>query len=181
MKIISFFIIFFISVSNIFAFSINELEKVMVNDNIYGNFNQEKIIAGFPKPVITGGQFSIKNKELMWITEKPRKSSIKINAEGIFSLSNNGIWSKIQGQYDKSMFLDIVNMNFKKISSIFDIDLSGSSKNWTMILNPKTHIAGKIFKNIIIQGGNFVSSIEIIEENGDKTIMKFLNVSNKEK
>lgn len=181
MKIISCLFILFISVSNIFAFSINDLEQVMVNDNINGNFNQEKIIAGFPKPVITGGQFSIKNKELLWITEKPRKSSIKINADGIFSLSSNGAWSKIQGQYDKSMFLDIVNMNFKKVNSIFDIDLSGSAKNWIMNLKPKTNIAGKIFKNIIIKGGVFVSSIEIIEENGDKTIMKFFNVSSREK
>ena len=174
MKIISCLFILFISVSNIFAFSINDLEQVMVNDNINGSFNQEKIIAGFPKPVITGGQFSIKNKELLWITKKPRKSSIKINAEGIFSLSSNGAWSKIQGQYDKSMFLDIVNMNFKKLNSIFDI-------NWIMNLKPKTNIAGKIFKNIIIKGGVFVSSIEIIEENSDKTIMKFFNVSSREK
>ena len=50
-----------------------------------------------------------------------------------------------------------------------------------MKLKPKTHIAGKIFKNIIIKGGVFVSNIEIVEENGDKTIMKFLNVSTKEK
>ena len=181
MKIVSFLFIFFISVSNIFAFSVNELEKVMVNDNINGEFHQEKIISGFPNPILTSGQFSIKNKELLWITEKPRNSSIKINTDGIFSLSSNGVWSKIQGQYDKSMFLDIVNMNFKKINSIFDIDLLGSSNSWVMKLKPKTHIAGKIFKSIIIKGGVFVSSIEIVEKNGDKTIMKFLNVSTKEK
>ena len=50
-----------------------------------------------------------------------------------------------------------------------------------MNLKPKTNIAGKIFKNIIIKGGVFVSSIEIIEENSDKTIMKFFNVSSREK
>ena len=113
--------------------------------------------------------------------EDRAKSSMKIKADGILRLSSNGAWSKIQGQYDKSMFLDIVNMNFKKVNSIFDIDLSGSAKNWIMNLKPKRNIAGKIFKNIIIKGGVFVSSIEIIEENGDKTIMKFFNVSSREK
>ena len=63
MKIVSFLFIFFISAGNIFAFSLNELEKVMVNDNINGEFHQEKIISGFPNPILTSGQFSIKNKD----------------------------------------------------------------------------------------------------------------------
>lgn len=176
MKVISFILIFLISALNVYALSFDDLEKNMVNDNIKGNFNQEKIITGFPKPIISKGSFIIKNKELLWITEQPRKSTIKINSNGIFSLSQDNKWNKIQGQYDKSMFLDIVNMNFKKISSFFDISLSGSADNWVMNLKPKTQITGKIFKNIIINGGKYVSLIEIIEENGDKTIMTFINI-----
>lgn len=176
MRIISLIFIFLASVLNVYALSFDELEKNMVSDNINGDFNQEKIITGFPNPIVSKGTFSIKNKELLWVTEKPRKSTIKINANGIFSLSESSKWNKIQGQYDKSMFLDIVNMDFNKISSFFNIKLSGTADKWVMILNPKTHIAGKIFKNITINGGKYVSLIEIVEENGDKTIMKFLNV-----
>ncbi len=177
MKIISFIFIFFMSFYNLYAFSLNDLEKIMVHDNINGSFKQEKIITGFPNPIISNGKFIIKNKELLWITEKPRASSIKINVDGIFSLSKDNQWVKIQGQYDKSIFLDIVNMNLKKINSIFEIELSGSAEKWIMNLIPKTHIAGKIFKKIIINGSRYVASIEIIEENSDKTKMIFSNIS----
>ncbi len=177
MKIIRFIFAYLLIGYNVFALSFDDLEKVIISDNIQGEFKQEKIIVGFPNPVISSGKFTINNQELLWQTEKPRKSYIKINAEGIFSQSNHNQWIKIQEQYDKSIFLDIVSMNFKKISSIFSIDLSGNVDNWVMILKPKKHIVGKIFKNIVIKGNKYITSIDITEENNDKTIMTFVNVS----
>lgn len=178
MKIISFLFIFFLSF-NLFAFSINDLKNSIAHENIQGNFQQQKIITGFPKPIITEGKFTIKNKTLFWLTEKPRKSYIKINEMGIFSLSDNSTWHKVESQYDKSMFLDILNFNFEKIEKIFNIKLSGDKNNWAIVMTPKTHITSKIFKDITITGNIYVSSINITEENGDKTIMEFFNVSSK--
>ena len=162
-----------------YSITLDNLDNILIKNNIFGEFTQTKIIEGFPNPIISSGNFIIKDKILFWNTVKPRENNIKINESGIYSKKNDNSWNKIKSEYDKSLFLDIVNMNFSKIDNLFNIKITGDNKNWEILLKPKSSIVGKIFKEIKIYGNKYVNNIHIIEENGDLTRMDFKNVYNK--
>ena len=58
-----------------------------------------------------------------------------------------------------------------KLINIF----SGSLKNWTLTLQPKTAIMKQVFENISIQGDQVVRQVQLREKQGDRTVMIFQN------
>lgn len=176
-KFLMIFIMIFFPILG-YSITLNDLNNILIKNNIYGEFIQSKTIEGFTKPIVTSGNFIIKDKVLYWDTLKPRNNSIKIDETGMYSKKDN-TWIKIKSEYDKSLFLDIVNLNLNKINNIFNINITGNNNNWELNLTPKKNIVGKIFKEIKINGNKYVNKIHIIESNGDLTSMDFKNVYNK--
>lgn len=164
MKIALFLCTFF---SFLFAFDIQDL-KLLQKNYISGKFTQIKQISGFKNELKSNGFFELKDRTLFWNMQEPLKSSIKIDSNGIFELVDSK-WVKNSRDYDKGLFLDIIDLNFANLAKNFDMNLSGDSKKWELLLTPKGQMLKKIFKNITIKGSNFVEEIILIENNGDST------------
>ena len=58
----------------------------------------------------------------------------------------------------------------------FNLALSGTEKQWTLNLTPKTAVTRQIFNHIVISGDSVVRKIELDEKQGDKTVMQFREV-----
>lgn len=170
-----FFGIFLVFCGLVFGLEFSELE--IKTDNISGKFDEKMIIKGFEKPILSNGNFQIKNKELFWNTKEPIKSNIKINSEGVFELAPKKKWVKIRdSMFDKEMFLAIFRLDLDKLKDDFDINLKGSKDDWQINLKPKSTIFKQIFDAIRIKGGKFVSEIYIKQANGDVVVSKFSDV-----
>lgn len=130
------------------------------------NFTLIKKLKGFEKPLVSLGEFSIKDNELYYIVTSPINSVMKINKEGIF-YEDKGVFKKSEGNYDKGFFLALINLDFEELEKNFNINLSGDEKKWQVLLEPKNMWLKKIFTHIIIKGGVNVECIELLEINGD--------------
>lgn len=168
-----FFISFFL-VSYSYAITVEDIERSLVKDNISGSFIQTKKLANFPNPIKSSGRFEIKEKILLWNTLKPIKNSLKLSSEGIFTLSKDNKWVLVPSQFDKSLILDILEMNIENIKKTFKISANGSSSSWVIGLEPKSLIIKKVFNNISIEGDKYVSKVTMNESSGDVTVMEFI-------
>lgn len=157
--------------TNLVAFSIDDLRSIK-KENINGDFTQSKKISGFNSEIKSSGSFSIANDEILWHTKKPIVSSVKITGDGVFILQNTQNWVKTSNHYDKSLFLNILNLDFDALKGNFDFKLNGDKSAWHLTLTPKG-IIKNIFKRIEISGGEFVKSVVLIESNDDKTENRF--------
>lgn len=172
-------IVFFVILcASLWAFDVKDLSDIK-KDNIKGDFVQTKKITGFSKEIKSSGSFSIANNELLWHTKKPVVSSVKLTSEGIFTLQNpqnlqdSASWIKTSQSYDKSLFLNIMKLDFEALKNNFDFQITGNKNAWNLTLTPKG-IIKHIFQNIKISGGEFVKNIVLIEANGDITENKFI-------
>lgn len=169
MRILLFFLFSFC-----FCFEIDDIN--FKTEQISGDFNQSKILVDFGE-IKSSGIFQISKDEIFWTTKKPILAEIKINKEGIFE-KQNGIWIKNSYDFDKKLFLNILNLNYDELKKDFDINLQKNGKKWKIKLNPKGKILQKIFENIEICGENFIENFNLTEKDGDKTLINFYNVKN---
>ncbi|MCR4942551.1 MAG: outer membrane lipoprotein carrier protein LolA [Campylobacter sp.] len=154
-----------------FGLEISELAHLKVSE-FDGKFEQSKNIKNFSKPIKSEGNFTFKNKELFWNTQKPVVNSVKISSEGTFALID-GKWIKSQKDYDKNLFLNIINFDTDALKKDFDIEVGGEKNDWEMLLKPKNIWLKKIFESIKIAGGKKPKSIKMLEINGDTSEILF--------
>ena len=157
------------------AFSLDDLLHIE-RDRIGGEWIQNKQLIAFENTIKSSGKFKIIDKELFWESTSPIESEMKLNEKHMYIKQNNQ-WIIANRQYDKDIFLDIINLNFENIKKNFNLQLSGSSQQWSIELKPKSVILQKIFRSIFISGGRHVQMMVLTESNGDITTTTFHNVS----
>lgn len=143
---------------------------------IQGQFVQQRYLKSLPKPLQTTGQFALqKQTGLFWHVQKPLDVQLRVRPNGIAQWDKK-TWrnSSQSGQAAQvKLFMAVLGGNTQELSKQFDLDVSGSLKQWTLTLRPKTTIMKQVFQNITIQGDQVVRQVELREKQGDRTVMKF--------
>lgn len=143
---------------------------------IQGQFVQQRYLKSLPKPLQTTGQFALqKQTGLFWHVQKPLDVQLHVRPNGIAQWDKK-TWrnSSQSGQAAQvKLFMAVLGGNTQELSKQFDLDVSGSLKQWTLTLRPKTNIMKQVFQNITIQGDQVVRQVELREKQGDRTVMKF--------
>ena len=57
----------------------------------------------------------------------------------------------------------------------FDLSLSGQPQQWKLTLTPRSVLLKQIFNQINIDGGELVQRIELLETQGDRTVLRMQN------
>ncbi|WP_297957833.1 outer membrane lipoprotein carrier protein LolA [uncultured Neisseria sp.] len=166
----------------LWAFSTAELAQTLQKpSNVQGAFTQQRQLKSLSKPMITGGKFVlIPKKGLLWQMQKPFETTLRVRADGIMQWNGSAWTNPNQGKVGQSqqikLFLDLLGGNTQGLEKQFDLALSGTEKQWTLNLTPKTAVTRQIFNRIAISGDNVVRKIELDEKQGDKTVMQFREV-----
>ena len=59
-----------------------------------GKFEQSKLFAGFQKPFISQGQYTLSDEQLVWHTKQPVVSELKIDASGVYERQSDGTYTQ---------------------------------------------------------------------------------------
>lgn len=162
------------------AFSQTELiARLQAPQNLQGDFVQQRYMKSLAKPITTSGQFYLaKNQGLLWQMQKPFTSLLKVSPQGIAQ------WNGQSWQYNSQLgqttqiqlFLGLLSGDFSGLTKEFDFALSSSSQQWTLTLTPKSLLMKQIFNQIQLQGKEVVEQVELLEKQGDRTLILFDNI-----
>lgn len=174
-KYLLLFLLFFSPLS--WGFSQTELiQQLQKPQSIQGNFIQQRFLKSLAKPIVATGKFTlVAQKGLLWHMEKPFMSQMKVTSQGI-SQWNGSTWvaNSSMGQAEQiQLFLGLLSGDISALSSQFDLSLTGTASNWQLSLKPSSLLMQQIFEKITLEGSNIVSSIELKEKQGDRTVIKF--------
>lgn len=159
------------------AFDLQQLsEQLAQPDVIHGQFIQEKHLRALPQPLISKGSFVLaKNHGLLWLLKTPLQQDYRITANGIARRDSNG-WqllpNKSAGAEQNRLFLAVLQGDSSGLQRDFELALSGTAQQWQLTLTPRSMLLKQVFKQINIDGGALVQTIELLETQGDSTLLR---------
>ncbi len=159
------------------AFELQQLsEQLAKPDVIHGQFIQEKHLRALPQPLISKGSFVLaKNHGLLWLLKTPLQQDYRITANGIARRDTNG-WqllpNKSAGAEQNRLFLAVLQGDSSGLQRDFELALSGTAQQWQLTLTPRSMLLKQVFKQINIDGGALVQTIELLETQGDSTLLR---------
>ncbi len=159
------------------AFDLQQLSAQLAKpDVIHGQFIQEKHLRALPQPLISKGSFVLaKNHGLLWLLKTPLKQDYRITAKGISRRDDNG-WqllpNKSAGAEQNRLFLAVLQGDSSGLQRDFELALSGDAQQWKLTLTPRSLLLKQVFNQINIDGGALVQTIELLETQGDSTVLR---------
>jgi len=162
------------------AFDLQQLsEQLAKPDVIHGQFIQEKHLRALPQPLISKGSFVLaKNHGLLWLLKTPLQQDYRITAKGIARRDDNG-WqmlpNKSAGAEQNRLFLAVLQGDSSGLQRDFELALSGDAQQWKLTLTPRSLLLKQVFNQINIDGGTLVQTIELLETQGDSTVLRMQN------
>ena len=159
------------------AFDLADLSAQLAKPAVVrGPFVQEKHLRALPTPLTSQGQFTLsRDHGLLWLLQKPLKQDYRIADSGIARRTAEG-WQQQPGQdvaaQQSRLFLAVLKGDRSGLERDFDLQLTGEQNAWQLQLTPHSVLLKQIFSAIRIDGGALVERIELIETQGDRTILK---------
>lgn len=159
------------------AFDLQQLSEQLARPEvIHGQFIQEKHLRALPQPLTSKGRFVLaKDHGLLWLLQTPLQQDYRINAQGIARRDGN-TWqmlpSKSAGAEQNRLFLAVLQGDSSGLQRDFELSLSGEPQQWRLTLTPRSVLLKQIFKQVNIDGGELVQRIELLETQGDSTVLR---------
>ena len=159
------------------AFDLQQLSDQLARpDVIHGNFIQEKHLRALPQPLTSKGTFVLaKNHGLLWLLKTPLQQDYRITDQGIARRDASG-WQMLPGKSagaeQNRLFLAVLQGDSSGLQRDFELSLSGEAQDWRLTLVPRSMLLKQVFTQINITGGELVHSIELLETQGDSTLLR---------
>ena len=159
------------------AFDLQQLSNQLAKPSvIHGSFTQEKHLRALPQPLVSKGTFVLaKDHGLLWLLKTPLQQDYRISAQGIARRDANG-WqllpNKSAGAEQNRLFLAVLQGDSSGLQRDFELHLQGEAKRWTLTLVPRSLLLKQVFTQINIDGGDLVQNIELLEPQGDSTVLR---------
>ena len=159
------------------AFDLQQLSDQLAKPEvIHGNFIQEKHLRALPQPLTSKGTFVLaKSNGLLWLLKTPLQQDYRITANGIARRDGNA-WqllpNKSAGAEQNRLFLAVLEGDSSGLQRDFELALSGDAQQWKLTLTPRSLLLKQVFNQININGGELVQTIELLETQGDSTVLR---------
>jgi hypothetical protein len=169
-----------------------ELEKIhalLAKPKILcGRFDQTKQLAGLKKPLRSSGRFCVvKDKGVLWRNVQPFASTIRLTRDEIVQMQGDRVTSRLSTKEEptvrvmNSVLFSMLAGDLSQLEKLFTVDASVDKDHWKATLKPREPALAKALDTIAIDGGAFVNSIAIDENNGDQTRIAFSGIQTGER
>jgi len=159
------------------AFDLQQLSNQLARPEvIHGQFTQEKHLRALPQPLTSKGRFVLaKQHGLLWLLQTPLQQDYRITAQGIARREGSS-WqmlpNKSAGAEQNRLFLAVLQGDSSGLQRDFELSLSGTAQQWKLTLTPRSVLLKQVFNQINIDGGELVQRIELLETQGDSTVLR---------
>lgn len=166
--------------------NISDLENHIPRPNsIKGSFKQTKTLKEVKRNFVSNGTFSFsKNNGLHWKTTTPFASYLIFTQDALLKVEDDG--RKVPMGNNHVAFKEIANIfqslfsgEYENLQEYFNIFFIKENKQWVIGLEPNSQMMKDSISRITLKGDYFIKEIFLEEGRGDKTLIKFSNVSKK--
>lgn len=167
-------------VSGAQAFDLAQLSQQLREPSVIrGQFVQHKQLRALPQPLVSRGQFILAREHgLLWLLREPLQQDYRITESGFAQRTPSG-WEPTGQQSaaarQNQLFLAVLRGDAEALQRDFQPELLGTPEAWTLTLTPRSKLLQQIFSAIHIQGSVTAERIELMETQGDSTLLLLEN------
>ena len=161
--------------------SFSELAELTATDEeLSGEFVQEKYLAQFETSIQSSGTFSYqRGKQIIWQTLQPIQSELVMTPTQIVSRQGDVELLRLDAGHNAAVAV-LSNLFFSVLTSEWDqldehFTLSGNSSNgsWQISLTPKEEMIANVVNNVELSGERDLERVVMHENNGDRIHIAF--------
>ena len=146
---------------------------------VRAQFRQTQTLAALSAPLVsTGTLVFVRDRGVIWHTQTPYRVTYVIGDQGVTKIdasgtrSTRGASSGGVAQVSK-MMRAMLGGDLSALYSQFDVAADGTPARWRLLLTPNQPQLAQAVKSLRMEGGAFLSSLEITAANGDTTRIDF--------
>ncbi|WP_164521448.1 outer membrane lipoprotein carrier protein LolA [Iodobacter ciconiae] len=154
-------------------------ERLVQPEVLRGDFEQNKQVSGFKKPLVSRGDFLVaRDSGVLWRTQTPFASTLKLSRDEIVAKQEGAVTFRLSASKEPSvrmingLLFSLMNGDVSSLGELFKIEGSVSGKAWQLTLTPRQAALGKIMRKIELSGDQFVRRILLDEASGDQTLIR---------
>ncbi|MWN31383.1 MULTISPECIES: outer membrane lipoprotein carrier protein LolA [unclassified Gilliamella] len=163
------------------AITLEDLQKQFSQHaTVRADFVQNRYINGLPNPLHSTGKMIISQQfGLWWQQQTPFIMTLKMNEQRMEQRIDDQKPQIITAESQPQLFqfnhllTAIFTADKEMLTNNFDLTLSEHNKQWTLVLTPKLAPLNKIFKQIILDGQQYLQTVTINDMQNDKTVIVF--------
>ncbi|AMC34392.1 outer membrane lipoprotein carrier protein LolA [Janthinobacterium sp. B9-8] len=155
-------------------------ERLTQPEILRGDFEQNKQVSGFKKPLVSRGDFlAARDLGVLWRTKTPFASTLKLSRDEIVAKQDGAVAFRLSASKEPSvrmingLLFSLMNGDVSSLGELFKIEGSINGKSWQLTLTPKQAALSKIMRKIELSGDQFVRRILLDEANNDQTLIRF--------
>lgn len=141
------------------------------------SFVQAKQLKGFRQPVVSTGRVLIaQQRGVLWVTEKPYQSTLKMTSSGVSEIRGGQTTQIGNPQSMKAMSSILSGLlagDFSPLQKYFHFSGDVSKGTWSLKLTPADNGVARAVRLIQVSGARYVNRIIVEEANGDRSNISF--------
>ncbi len=146
---------------------------------VRARFRQVQTLGALSAPLVSMGTLVFsRERGVIWHTETPRTVTYVIGDASVTTIDSNGSRSTRGAgrggiaQVSK-MMRAMLSGDLSALYSQFDVAAEGTTARWHLLLTPNQPQLAQAVKSLRMEGGAFLTMLEIVAANGDTTRIDF--------
>lgn len=131
------------------------------------NFEQHKYLSGLPRALVSSGEVTITDDEILWRTLKPQSQILRITKQGVFEKSEQT--ATAGSDTVAELLLAILKQDKELLQQQFVLSLRESCVQ----MKPRSEVMSNVMQSILSCGAERVERVELNETNGNRTVINF--------
>ena len=149
---------------------------------VEGTFEERRSVPGFPKPMLSRGHFTLEGESLVWQTQTPFASLMKVTPEGVFLEAAGEKQALTAAEIPAvgricTLLTSVMGGRFDALSDLFAVSAAQSEGRVHISANPKSPELAQVVKHIQAEAGSYLEKLTMTGPQGDETVVLFYNVT----
>lgn len=149
---------------------------------VEGAFEERRSVPGFPKPMLSRGHFTLEGESLVWQTQTPFASLMKVTPEGVFLEAAGEKQALTAAEIPAvgricTLLTSVMGGRFDALSDLFAVSAAQSEGRVHISANPKSPELAQVVKHIQAEAGSYLEKLTMTGPQGDETVVLFSNVT----
>ena len=159
-------------------------QVVKSGEVLRGNFQQDRRLVGFAKPLKSEGTFALlPGKGLIWQTRSPFPNTVVVSPEGLLVQSDGkeAMHMSTAQMPGLGRLYDVlsgaVSGDLRALEKAFTVRRTDTPDGWQLVLTPlkANDLAGSQITSLTVTGRRFVDAIKIDKDGGDVDFITFVD------
>jgi outer membrane lipoprotein-sorting protein len=148
-------------------------------DSVRARFRQTQTLSALSAPLVSTGTLVFSpQRGVIWHTEKPRNMTVVIGNANVTAIDADGRRSTRGAgsggiAHVSKMLRAMLGGDLSALYSQFDVAAEGTTARWRLRLTPNQPQLEQAVKSLRMEGGAFLTMLEIVAANGDTTRIDF--------